>query len=939
MEDLTINKLGFSTRTTNALSKAGVYTLEHMLKLSEDDLNGIKNMGKKSVNEVLAFQLSYSEKGMLGVNILHSDSNDEFTVLPINLSEQLVINKAHPDTLNREIDTIRYLFNGNFKQDVEVSEIGFKTGTTNALLNAGFTTINQVAFLKCDELSSTKNIGKKSFNEIINFLGENATIFYAYGDVSGGLKEICDYIGSNILDKNNPCYEHLLTTTKLLLTKHEENIKNLSEKNDMLALVENEQFVDLVWKSEKFKEAYKKYVFSAIASNESGDNIDYKHLFYRIGIWESTIRDLISEKKIEVVKGTYKTWRPHVSDWLDSMKANTKLVCTLRLKTRLAKNHQGNTNEYKLEKIGNLIGVTRERVRQIVARELKKRPLLREDDYREIFKTYEFVGESFKTIFQETDQCYDYLSTVYEMGKEPLEKMMHAPGITPEMCEKIKHFVNKNKVRIGEEYVECKRDQLIKHLMKEYFSEEPKRIDDIYKKYMELLKEKGIEDNKKLIFGEYRNMYACIVRASYSLLSYGQKLRYYPKNEIDINDLVEQLRLDRFHNVEISSFKLFNENEDLMEEYNIKNGYELHYLLNDTQNEWNCDNKYDISFPTMPNINFGIVDRERQVTEFLYQVAPISSEDIASLYKEEYGVNERTFAGDYLPFISKYNHKGQLTVDQPLLDEVEQAYMCDHLKENFYFFDDIKGAYKRKFGDAHINRINSRTIKGLGYKVYTDCALSDNYANLAEYFRAFLLKNDNIDLGSIDRRFLYVPAFNSVLRSLRSDYELIEYEPRKFIKMSRIQSVYPDFSKKSIDEYVELAVSYAMNEKFFTLRWLKRKGFEHELHDIGLDEWFNASLIRQSRKLNIIKGGGTIIFHRGGPTNTMIDFIKYVLSSVKKMDIYDFLDMLDKEYGFVVDKDTLTYLLKESDMYYDSIMEKVYLDKSYYLDEIGEGRI
>ena len=40
------------------------------------------------------------------------------------------------------------------------------------------------------------------------------------------------------------------------------------------------------------------------------------------------------------------------------------------------------------------------------------------------------------------------------------------------------------------------------------------------------------------------------------------------------------------------------------------------------------------------------------------------------------------------------------------------------------------------------------------------------------------------------------------------------------------------------------------------------------------------------------------------------------------------------EYGVLLEKDKITQLIKPTNMYYDSIMGKIYLSKEYYYDEI-----
>lgn len=52
MNEISIDKLRLSTRSTNALKCAGVFTLEQLISLNVDDLYNIGNIGKKSVGEI-----------------------------------------------------------------------------------------------------------------------------------------------------------------------------------------------------------------------------------------------------------------------------------------------------------------------------------------------------------------------------------------------------------------------------------------------------------------------------------------------------------------------------------------------------------------------------------------------------------------------------------------------------------------------------------------------------------------------------------------------------------------------------------------------------------------------------------------------------------------------------------------------------------------------
>lgn len=53
--EILVDELRFQTRTINALKKAGVKTLNDLVNLSEDDLLQIRNLGERSIIEILSY--------------------------------------------------------------------------------------------------------------------------------------------------------------------------------------------------------------------------------------------------------------------------------------------------------------------------------------------------------------------------------------------------------------------------------------------------------------------------------------------------------------------------------------------------------------------------------------------------------------------------------------------------------------------------------------------------------------------------------------------------------------------------------------------------------------------------------------------------------------------------------------------------------------------
>lgn len=65
-----------------------------------------------------------------------------------------------------------------------------------------------------------------------------------------------------------------------------------------------------------------------------------------------------------------------------------------------------------------------------------------------------------------------------------------------------------------------------------------------------------------------------------------------------------------------------------------------------------------------------------------------------------------------------------------------------------------------------------------------------------------------------------------------------------------------------------------------------------------------------------------------------MDFLTYILRKIKKMDICEFIDRISKDYGITLKKDKIIWLIKDSELYYDSNIKKIYLKKEFYYEDI-----
>ena len=141
-------------------------------------------------------------------------------------------------------------------------------------------------------------------------------------------------------------------------------------------------------------------------------------------------------------------------------------------------------------------------------------------------------------------------------------------------------------------------------------------------------------------------------------------------------------------------------------------------------------------------------------------------------------------------------------------------------------------------------------------------------------------------------------------------------------------------TREMLEDYCSSALSWHGEKRVFTIRSLRKSGFAHELDDLGFDDWFYSSLLCEDSRFSARRIGGTRLLYSGNRAIALEDLLADILLEREKIDIYDLKDLLEEEYGIVLEKDKLTWLIKESSLYYDSIMETVYLDYDTYFEEI-----
>jgi hypothetical protein len=202
-------------------------------------------------------------------------------------------------------------------------------------------------------------------------------------------------------------------------------------------------------------------------------------------------------------------------------------------------------------------------------------------------------------------------------------------------------------------------------------------------------------------------------------------------------------------------------------------------------------------------------------------------------------------------------------------------------------------------------------------------------------FHKSLTNDDITNLDHFPAGINNIIAYTSSLYKLKSDYEIIEFLPNKYINFRRLEQF--GVTKDVLKTYCDDVLNFIGENKYFTIKSIREEGFSHELDDLGFEDWFYTSiLIQYKNNISYLRIGGNKLMISGKFNITLEAFIEYIVYSQEffSIDIYELLSFLKSNYNIDIDIWNLITSIRTSSMYYDAISEKVYADYETYYEEI-----
>ena len=966
--NISIDTIGLSVRSANALHRLGVHTVGDMVQYDEQRLLEARNLGQKSVKEIVGKIEEYKALAASG----------EVTEGP---AQEPIPEDVHA-WLDSEVgkdQTLQWLR----ENQIRIDELELLSAKAYNLLSInGREYLHQLAFRTKEDLQKIPRVDIVTAAEIVKwtdaYICENAGKIRgeAQGEPELPLEimrftpayqsAILEYVQKNDIPvesmelPNRPknqlqkngyhklsdviflteeelkrlpamgglSVEQIRTAIDAYFNKHEGRIRAYC-KGDASMLWDDDAirvkilglYADTPFGGFSFDEMIKAMQFPDTLSQE------------RI---KKVIGSLLAEKKLEYVDyrcyRIYEAFAVYLSR-CDAIEDRHKRILQQRL--------SGDT----LEQIGLDFDVTRERIRQLVktkSNDVRARYTAEtgdrwfdEDYYWYFYETYAFDRREASAWMGIPESVWQYLDMMdVKQGKKSLENALDdTENLEIGLRLKVKNFLNRNKIFVDGVWIDKKRSEL-EPIVAAKFCRDEISFDRYARAFNDFLEGEEIPWDEDLYYTEavIRTRKNRLADSRFLLWKQNELLRYYDIDSRDYTELLETLKLDVYENVEYSTAKFLREYPELMEKYGIRDQYELHNLLRKIVPEGSY---HDFRCGRMPHIRFGNFDRDAAILDILIEMAPVSMPDLCARVSEEYGYEPAVIWSNYLQPFSVYYHDGFYSVDHKAMRADRMEALHRMLPDDFYYLDEVRKIYANLYPDADLEEINPYNLKFMGFIVLSKYVVQ-HYPSLETYCEYLLTKEDIVDLNSLRSRFTYVQMFSIKLMELKRNLDVIEFMPGQLLNFRKLERA--GITKADLRGFCDAVYEFVPDGAYFNAQTLRADGFESNLYDLGFGDWFYANLLASDGRFSYTNVYGNLMLYKGKLDVSIQSFLVDRISTCGWIDMYDLLAELTNRYGCKPqERSDIVYRLKNSRVYHDKILDRLYANVDLYYRDLDEG--
>ncbi len=732
-------------------------------------------------------------------------------------------------------------------QNIPLEEVGLSVRSYNCLKREGINYLEQLLNLQYEDLLRIRNLGKKSIDEcysLIQFYKDNKSTRVNSKDILLEIiKEKTSNKSMNLIELKNYITNNDIEYD---IDKIFEDLSDLRQKNLIL------------------------YDYTGVKynSNNSELNVDQ---------YEKNIIDII-----------------------ETLSENESLVLKYRFGYVDGEKHT-------LEEIGKIFGVTRERIRQIEARALRKlrhpsRIKCMKKKYIDLLTKYDIKAEEYVELFNQKSSDYYVLETVFGFGNNRIDLLegLYSNDFDEEQKEKIRKI--RNVINVYGEDIQCNQASLIMKIVSMYAKDSIaiKEIVDIYNDFIKTNKVEKIE------IANERNIEAFCSRQKNIVSDLGKKIRYYPYIEYDstiLKKLRETMNLEKGC---YSTLVLFNNNDELMKEIDIRSEYELHNILKKNSTYFK-----KINFERSPIFCVGKIDKKTFVKNKMNELSPIQIKDFLEYMYVNYGHKENTMNSYIFSELGDYIQGNFINYNVKKLSEKQIEKIKSLLNDQVYSFEELKEIFENSdlSYDDIVNKIN---MHNLGYTIYSSYILKKEYNSFDDY----LIKEAQIK-DFIPVKNLNCSSFYTLSKKAIKSYDIFLISDKEYITIKKLNEL--NITKEMIYKFCSDVYETFKNVQFFSIFNIKQNIDTSWIDDYGFEDKFYECIVESIEGISHLRINGYKIYSFVNNSIKIEDIIDQFIYD-EGINLDDLIDNINSAYGIDIPYAKIIY----SNKYYNKYLNKIY---------------
>lgn len=634
---------------------------------------------------------------------------------------------------------------------------------------------------------------------------------------------------------------------------------------------------------------------------------------YRIDLVDDLLIDLINKKIIKIKDDKYSLVKPKLMKELEKInKDNNHYDMVLK-----------KLNGMTLESIGNEYNVTRERIRQIIQKELKKINITREEEkYRELFEIYNFDCDLFCEFYNEEPIIYYFLKEKYKLGEKEPSDMIDEINLTRNQLNALKKKYNL--LSYNGEYIVIKRNNLLAAIIK--------KINKLVE-YSEIVSEYNriIENNSLtldfLSESDFRNVDSILERIPFILCSAGRYYRYYDIAALEENDIFELKEMLNVEPGDYSAEYFYNNNMQLMKKFDIRSEYELHNLLR----RLISDSDESITFSRMPDIFINCSDKYIFIEELIHELSPMNIDEFAEYVYQNYGHKINTFKALLMSNFNKYITNGMIMSDCAEFDESQISIIKQYLVEDVYSISTIKELLTNLFDVDDFKLINNLNMQKIGYKLRGNYIMKSSISNLEAYMKEYINNNDYYEIKPEYKRI--GSTFSSYLYKFIYNLDLFKIDDERYVTIKRLNDL--GITKDDVNNFIKEIEKVIKNNEFFNLYSLDRDNYLSNLKKYNFPDCFYETIISAISDVKTFRLKNNTMFIKTEEQATREKFINSFIVK-EKTYIKEIKNDIQNKFNITLQEYYIKEFINKKKFYLDNSIDCVYLNRDLYEEDIND---